>query len=66
MILAKIILSGFIKYMKINNNISFGQKIPTEPLLKRALNINSYSDAKKFIVLSAQNFRDIRGIIKKH
>lgn len=33
--------------MKVQNNITFGQKIPTEPLLKRALDIHSYDDAKK-------------------
>ena len=33
--------------MKIQNNITFGQKIPTEPLLKRALDIHSYNDAKE-------------------
>ena len=33
--------------MKIQNNITFGQKIPTEPLLRRALDIHSFDDAKE-------------------
>ena len=63
--LAKIILSGFIKYMKINNNLSFGQKIPTEPLLKRALDINSYSDAKEVYCSVSTKFPGHQGYNKK-
>lgn len=32
--------------MEIRNNISFGEKLPTEQVLKRALNIHSYQDCK--------------------
>lgn len=45
--LSKIFLFGFNACMKIQNNITFGQKVPTEPLLKRALDIHSYNDAKE-------------------
>ena len=46
--MAKIFFSGFIIGMNIisQNEISFGQVVPTEPLLKSALGIHKFDDAK--------------------
>ena len=54
--------------MKIENstqNTSFGQLVPTKPLLKSAMGIHTYSEGRELYLSTSQKFPGHEGYYKK-
>ena len=51
--------------MEVNNNISFGQKVPTASLLKMGTGVFDYNDAKTLCLLFDDRFPGHVGYYKK-